>query len=540
MEPNVLTGDYVLESFYPKTHNFVTNEFMGQKIRLHDQEDQSHDTIIDDYVGNLRKVAKRSRGNTRPTAEGDPYAYAEVNYFRISRAIDILKYVESFACPTDCSSSTRKKLLDMSAGWGDRLLASIHLNYDYTGTDPSENMEPVYKRMIYDNGADEYARVYTVPFEDFEVTENTYDIAFTSPPYYDVEIYNNEPTQSINRYPNYTDWMVNFLLPCLKKIIFGLKPYGRFILHLGDTKSVHLAEPALFYLLSMVPDVVYNGVFGIGYAHYRPVWVFQKVPGAIPEPNYFSCYYPVLAGNKYDVPDLNPNVSTRKIGQYLLIDDSVLPGGTKQRAIMDLLSHNWNAKTFYYAGPITGMACVAISYACSLVGKKCHLFLQGYHNNHRKIIGNYGGVIDKFTGSMKDLREKIDSVVTNTDYVLPFGMDNVIFIEGLISALRQATASVIQPKRCWLVAGSGVLLRALAAVWPSTQFHVVQVGRSIYYDTFSDDILDRCVFYTSQTPFSKPTRAKVPYDTILEYDGKVWEFIPSNAQPGDYIWNVGK
>ena len=40
----------------------------------------------------------------------------------------------------------------------------------------------------------------------------------TSPPYFDLEIYSDEDTQSVNQYPNYLDWLTKFIEPIIKFI----------------------------------------------------------------------------------------------------------------------------------------------------------------------------------------------------------------------------------------------------------------------------------------------------------------------------------
>ena len=40
--------------------------------------------------------------------------------------------------------------------------------------------------------------------------------------------------------------------------------------------------------------------------------------------------------------------------------------------------------------------------------------------------------------------------------------------------------------------------------------------------------------------FNEKANIKPPYDSIIKYDAKLWEFVLKYGKDGDYIWNVGK
>ena len=61
---------------------------------------------------------------------------------------------------------------------------------------------------------------------DFSKYENHFDTVFTSPPYFDVERYSDEDTQSWVRYKTIEDWNKNFLQKTLGNIIPTLKEGG--------------------------------------------------------------------------------------------------------------------------------------------------------------------------------------------------------------------------------------------------------------------------------------------------------------------------
>ena len=110
-----------------------------------------------------------------------------------------------------------KNVLDFSAGWGDRLAgfyASLNTEL-YVGLDPRVENHPIYHKQAqyYDKLLTMFENQKKVffhdsPAEDFDYSEynDTFDIVFTSPPYFNVERYSYDDTQSWVRYKTIGDW----------------------------------------------------------------------------------------------------------------------------------------------------------------------------------------------------------------------------------------------------------------------------------------------------------------------------------------------
>ncbi len=54
-------------------------------------------------------------------------------------------------------------------------------------------------------------------FEEAQLIDNDYDLVFTSPPFFDFEIYTDLPSQSVDRYRDVAQWSVHFLHASLKR-----------------------------------------------------------------------------------------------------------------------------------------------------------------------------------------------------------------------------------------------------------------------------------------------------------------------------------
>ncbi len=109
-----------------------------------------------------------------------------------------------------------KSVLDVCAGWGGRMLGSVSAGASYTGIEPYtktfHGLESIRDELNLTN-----VTLINQPAESVHNLQ-TYDLALTSPPYYNLEVYSNEPTQSIMS-KTYTEWVNTFLEPVIQKVI---------------------------------------------------------------------------------------------------------------------------------------------------------------------------------------------------------------------------------------------------------------------------------------------------------------------------------
>ena len=121
-----------------------------------------------------------------------------------------------------------KSVIDFSAGWGDRLFMTSALDIKYLGFDPNYKLQNTYHSIIKEIGnkkkqdviisGAEYISENLLEKSKNNIGVKEFDLLFTSPPYYDYEIY-NENNQSINNYRNsFEDWLVFFYFLCISKI----------------------------------------------------------------------------------------------------------------------------------------------------------------------------------------------------------------------------------------------------------------------------------------------------------------------------------
>lgn len=145
-------------------------------------------------------------------------------------------------------------VLDFSMGWGDRLAGFYagETTKHYIGLDPRTENHEFYnqQREFYDKHRsffeeEKTSEFHKSPAEDFDFTsyENTVDLIFTSPPYFSVEHYGHDDTQSWIRYKEIDAWNKNFLHKTLGNLIPTLKKGGVMIINISDIKSKTKGTP---------------------------------------------------------------------------------------------------------------------------------------------------------------------------------------------------------------------------------------------------------------------------------------------------------
>ena len=173
----------------------------------------------------------------------------EVNENTLRMATTLRKYIASQFKPSIAKAFYdyfgSNNVLDFSAGWGDRLAGFYcgETTKSFVGIDPNSTNHPNYKRQVefykkHQTFFEEEKQVELIcsPAEDVDYSEyeNYFDTIFTSPPYFDVEKYSDEDTQSFKRYTTIDSWNENFLHKTIGKLIPTLKKGGILAVNIAD------------------------------------------------------------------------------------------------------------------------------------------------------------------------------------------------------------------------------------------------------------------------------------------------------------------
>ena len=173
---------------------------------------------------------------------------------------------------------------DMSSGFGGRLLGFLASDCKkYIGTDPST---PTFNGLLEMKKDYSYVgkdiELYKIGSETYVPEENSLDLCFTSPPYFDTEKYTDEDTQSYKKFPSTDLWLNGFLKKTMENCYVGLKDNGYLIINIANTKSYKTVEDDLLIVADEVGfklvDTLYltlSSISGKGVKR-EPVFIFSK------------------------------------------------------------------------------------------------------------------------------------------------------------------------------------------------------------------------------------------------------------------------
>tara|TARA_B100001057_G_scaffold106310_1_gene103926 strand:+ start:42 stop:1169 length:1128 start_codon:yes stop_codon:yes gene_type:complete len=137
------------------------------------------------------------------------------------------------------------RVYDYSCGYGGRLLGigSSNFKYDYIGVEP--NTETVnylnYLNEIITEATGVKGKIVQSVSEEYKPED--IDLAFSSPPYFNLEKYSNESTQCMVRYKTLDEWFEGYVIPTMENIYRGLNREGIFATNIADYKSYDRKEP---------------------------------------------------------------------------------------------------------------------------------------------------------------------------------------------------------------------------------------------------------------------------------------------------------
>ena len=242
--------------------------------------------VIERYMDqkeNLTSFNLRESFYKLNSALPEKYRNMECNFFKATLAASVYGLF--------LRNKPHKRVLDISAGWGDRLLAALSANLEtYLAYDPNTALQSGYKEMIDefipDDAEKEHYQVISAPFETAETNlrGKTFDLIFTSPPYFDLEVFTTEGEQSIISHSTFDKWMVHFLFQSLYLAWDTLAADGNMVIHIDDfskgDKKHRIIEPMVLFVCGWCNNARFDGVVGAsGYnkkkEYKSPMWVFK-------------------------------------------------------------------------------------------------------------------------------------------------------------------------------------------------------------------------------------------------------------------------
>lgn len=230
---------------------------------------------------------------------------------------------------------------------------------------------------------------------------------------------------------------------------------------------------------------------------------------------------------------------------FTVIQDNILLSASKERVLYPMLKE-MKEDIIIYTGSNNTPGILAVAFIGTILKKKVILFVPKKYNDSsiRKIIFL---ILPNTTIKEYDLPIwKIEKISLNyynkrndkkRIFYIQNGFKNKIFLDYSIKIFKKILPK-INPKRMWLPLGTGTFFKILSSIYPDCEFLLVKAGFNRLNEIKSELSKVKHKIFTSSYKFSTPFDGYIPYDTILHYDGKLWEFIPDNLNENDYIYNL--
>ena len=228
----------------------------------------------------------------------------EINPQVFRSIISLRKYIAAQFRPSAAKAIydmfQAKTVLDLSMGWGDRLLGAHTSGYveRYVGFDPNHNLIEGYcKQIPYYNalrlkefvlgGTKKTHKIFPQCAEDENIVlEDEFDLIFTSPPYFDKEKYNESELQSYKKYKGFDSWMKDFLCKTIEIRGKNLKSGGHLVINISDIytrKKLYKICDGMNDYIASTNEYDYIGAIGLRMPK-RPMSISSDTIGIYAEP----------------------------------------------------------------------------------------------------------------------------------------------------------------------------------------------------------------------------------------------------------------
>jgi hypothetical protein len=180
-----------------------------------------------------------------------------------------------------------KVWIDISSGWGDRLISAIaYGKCKYYGTDPSECQQSNYQKIINTFVSPKDKQNYKIQKIGYEYNTypaNSADLIWSSPPFFDLEIYEHTNNQSHEKYSTFDSWVNDFLYrDVIQKSVPILQVGGHLVLYISDYVKYKYTTYICNKIKKEIPNLAYRGKLyytdiNDNKKTYRATFVWQKI-----------------------------------------------------------------------------------------------------------------------------------------------------------------------------------------------------------------------------------------------------------------------
>lgn len=233
------TGKTISLLFNPHRLNIITEASVTRTSNPMSIYQSLSDEGNDKYTEKIDGLARLYLYNLEHGVSNPFYATVQRGYNGVAYVNEFPPYVARQIIKKYARKSDLVAVLDPCGGWGGRMIGCASLpNTEYTCCEPCtltwkglselgvwlKTLQPQFDFNVINS-----------PYEDY-TPDCLFDIALTSPPYYDTEKYSEEESNSLNRYKTFEEWVEGFYKPLILNTMRYLNEDAPFILNVGDRK----------------------------------------------------------------------------------------------------------------------------------------------------------------------------------------------------------------------------------------------------------------------------------------------------------------
>lgn len=216
------TGNRTVDAFtYPERLNTVGNKGLDFFTFLHNRTAFSQKEYVHRMIEFCVSITKKSVPEVKCWLRTFTMYFGSVNIFR---PLVAMKMYDLFR---------PKCVLDFTAGWGGRLVGAAALDIpQYIGIDSNTDLRVPYRNLItfLKPLSTTRAKMMFGDALQIDYSKLKYDMVLTSPPYYNLEVYQNAPAI----YQTKKEWDELFYVPLIAATFAGLSVGGYYCLNVSD------------------------------------------------------------------------------------------------------------------------------------------------------------------------------------------------------------------------------------------------------------------------------------------------------------------
>lgn len=475
-------------------------------------------------------------------------------------------------------------VFDPSAGWGDRAIAAaVSRAKRYIGYDPNPALaaphQELAKSLSEITGTDVEFRPEGAPLDKWP--ESTCDCVFTSPPFFDLEVYvqsgeEGESEQSISGAPSYKKWVQDFLEPYYTAAYNSLRPGGWFAAYVEDANTKSGRIPIRSDTVDILKNLgaIQGPKFGLqvisteesshmsrasglksierkrrkGKQHHgkKDRWIASAAASRPPRTRYALSWMKPATKIQLESARLFPIVIEEHSGVKVIRDDK-LPVGTYTRVLSEIYMGNKTPKqieekvcSIYVGAP--SIEAAATSAASFVKGESSAVFAldsnyrMGASNSPPIVAARAYGAHTSCFSSEREMRSHMESYCENVKCISANEIFNYSIFNSYINELKnvEGYSSIEDNSSIWVFDENGAIASMLAAAFPSCEIHAVGCNEDLSSKFSNLTVLPNGPETNSMCPVPFPSKGgRQFWEHYIEQ--KSYERFQKNG--GDtYVW----